>query len=159
MSNPTQYQHQPYGQQSNQQHGQQYNQQNHQQYNQQYSQPYGQQPYGQQTVQSYGQPYGPGVPQVIFVNASPAPVPAPEPKPSNGVGKAGFILAIISVCVGWLPYGGIAVWFVGFLLSFIGVFKNPKGFAVAGLIISLVALVEVIIAFTLLAAALGEIFR
>lgn len=152
MSDQQNYQRPPYGQQYNQQYNHQYGQNG-----QQYNQPYGQQPYGQQTVQSYGQPYVPGPPQVIYVNAAPAP--APEPKPSNGVGKAGFILSIIGCCVGWFPYGGFVLWFLGLLFSFIGMFKRPKGLATAGLIISLVGLVEVIIAFTVIMAFLGEVFN
>lgn len=129
--------------------GQPYNQQYNQYYNPQYNQPYGQPP-----MPPYGQPYVPGAPQVVFVNA-----PVPEVKqPSNGVGKAGFVFSIIGCCVGWFPYGGFAVWFVGLLLSFIGMFKRPKGLATAGLIISLVGLVEVILAFTVIMAVLGELF-
>lgn len=148
MSDQSNYQRPPYGQQ----YGQPYTQPYDQSYNQPYNQPYGQPP-----VQQYGQPYAPGVPQVIYVNAAPAP--APEPKPSNGVGKAGFILSIIGCCVGWFPYGGFVLWFLGLLFSFIGMFKHPKGLATAGLIISLVGLVEVIIAFTVIIALLGEIFN
>lgn len=105
-----------------------------------YQPPYGQQPYGQRPynppygqqppVPQYGRPYAP---QVVYV-----PVPQPVEKPSNGVGTAGFVFSLISLFLGWIPYIGWALWFVGALLSFIGVFKRPKGLAIAGLILSIV---------------------
>jgi hypothetical protein len=58
----------------------------------------------------------------------------------------GFILALISLISGFLPTAGWpawihvvtwVIWGAGLILSFIGIFKHPKGFAIAGLIISL----------------------
>lgn len=45
---------------------------------------------------------------------------------SNGTGTAGFILALISLVLSWVPGVGWIVWFLGFLLSFIGMFKTPQ---------------------------------
>ena len=56
---------------------------------------------------------------------------------TNGIGTAGFVLAILSLCLSWTPLAGFFVWFLGFLLSFIGMFKSPRGLAVAGFIISI----------------------
>ena len=64
-------------------------------------------------------------------------------KKSNGVGMAGFILALITLFVGWIPILGQIGWLsglIGIILSVIGVFKRPRGFAIAGIIISLVSL-------------------
>ncbi len=68
-------------------------------------------------------------------------------KKSNGLGTAGFILALISLCLSWLPGVGWAVWFLGLLFSFIGVFKSPRGLAIAGLIISLIDVILLIVVF------------
>ncbi len=71
-------------------------------------------------------------------------------KKSNGLGTAGFILALIAVCLSWIPIiqmvGGV-LWFLGLLFSFIGVFKAPRGLAIAGLIISLIDLIILISVF------------
>ncbi len=58
-------------------------------------------------------------------------------KKSNGIGTAGFVIAIISLFIGWIPFVGWVIWFLGLIFSFIGLFKSPKGFAIAGLVISL----------------------
>lgn len=60
---------------------------------------------------------------------------------SNGVGTAGFVLALISLLFSWLPGIGWVVWFLGFLLSFIGMFKSPRGLAIAGFLISIIDLI------------------
>ena len=60
---------------------------------------------------------------------------------SNGVGTAGFVLALISLMFSWLPGIGWVVWFLGFLLSFIGMFKSPRGLAIAGFLISIIDLI------------------
>ncbi len=60
---------------------------------------------------------------------------------SNGTGTAGFVLALISLTLSWLPGVGWGVWLLGFLLSFIGMFKSPRGLAIAGFIISIIDLI------------------
>lgn len=67
-----------------------------------------------------------------------------QPRKSNGLGVAGFILAIIALFLGWIPVIGWVIWFLGLLFSFIGVFKAPRGLAIAGLIISLIALLVIV---------------
>ena len=68
---------------------------------------------------------------------------------SNGLGKAGFVLSIISlalilfcICVPLALVVGIPASLIlcglGFLFSFIGIFKSPRGLAIAGLVLSLV---------------------
>lgn len=57
---------------------------------------------------------------------------------SNGIGTAGFILALISIFVGWFPFLGWLIWILGAVFSFIGLFRQPRGLAIAGVIISLV---------------------
>lgn len=85
--------------------------------------PAGQYPpgYGRQAWPSQGQPYAPG-----------------QQRPSNGIGTAGFVLAIVSVFIGWVPLLGWLIWILGAVFSFIGLFRQPRGLAIAGVIISLV---------------------
>ena len=70
---------------------------------------------------------------------------------SNGVGTAGFVLAIIAIFFGWVPFLGWILWALGLILSFAGVFKVPRGLAIAGLVISLIGII-------LLIAVFGAIF-
>lgn len=60
---------------------------------------------------------------------------------TNGVGKAGFIFALFGLFLGWVPAIGWILWFLGTILSFIGLFKAPRGFAVAGLVISFIDII------------------
>lgn len=69
---------------------------------------------------------------------------AQQPRKTNGLGIAGFIMALISLFVGWIPIIGWVLWFLGLLFSFIGVFKVPRGLAIAGLVISLLGLFAII---------------
>lgn len=61
-------------------------------------------------------------------------------KQKNGIGVAGFILALIAVFIGWIPVFGWIIWLIGLILSFVGVFRMPKGLAIAGLVISLIGI-------------------
>jgi hypothetical protein len=58
-------------------------------------------------------------------------------KASNGLGVAGFVLGLIGLFTPFLFLFG----FLGFLFSFIGVFKEPRGLAIAGLVISIISLI------------------
>lgn len=73
---------------------------------------------------------------------------------SNGMRIAGFVLALLAVFTGWIPVVGWILWFLGLIFSFVGVFRNPKGFAIAGLAISLIGLFLLLIVF----AAIGAVF-
>jgi hypothetical protein len=82
--------------------------------------------------------------QTIIVNQ--------QEKKSNGVGTAGFVLALIALFLGWVPVLGWIIWVLGLILSFVGVFKTPKGMAIAGLVISLIG---IILLLTVFGALLG----
>lgn len=115
-----------------QQQQQQYQQYQQQQYQQQYQQPYyQQQPQVQYTQQVYYQ----------------------QPK-SNGLGMAGFVLAICALVFCWVPVVDILLWALGLIFSFIGIFKAPRGFAIAGLVISLLFVVTAVVAFMAFGAAM-----
>lgn len=68
-----------------------------------------------------------------------------EARQTNGVGTAGFVLALLSLILSWVPVLGWIIWASGFILSFVGMFKNPKGLAIAGFIISLIDLIILIV--------------
>lgn len=76
-----------------------------------------------------------------------------EAKQTNGIGIAGFVLALIGLFLGWVPILGWVIWLVGIILSFVGIFKAPRGLAIAGLIISLIGVILLILVFGALGAA------
>ena len=68
-------------------------------------------------------------------------------KQSNGVGTAGFIISIVTLFLGWIPVFGWILWAVGLILSAIGLTKQPKGLAIAGLVISLIGIIFLLAVF------------
>ncbi len=64
---------------------------------------------------------------------------------TNGIGIAGFILALISLLICWIPILSWVLWVLGAIFSFVGLFKTPRGLAIAGTIISAVTLVILIL--------------
>lgn len=80
--------------------------------------------------------------QTIFINQS---------RGANSIGVAGFVLALIALVFGWVPILGWILWVLGLIFSFVGVFKQPRGFAVAGLIISMIGLIMMLVVFTAIA--------
>ena len=76
---------------------------------------------------------------------------------SNGVGVAGFVLALIAIFLGWVPVLGWIMWLLGLILSFVGIFKAPRGLAIAGLVISLIGIILILTVFGSL-LALGSKF-
>lgn len=63
---------------------------------------------------------------------------------SNGIGTTGFILSIVAIFLGWIPFLGWVIWLLGLVFSAIGVFRQPKGLSIAGLIISLIGVIILI---------------
>lgn len=66
---------------------------------------------------------------------------------TNGTGTAGFVLALIALFLGWIPILGWIIWVLGLVFSFVGIFKKPKGLAIAGLVISLLGFILLIFLF------------
>lgn len=108
------------------------------------------------------------------VPLSPTPISSPKIEPtlapqqqivieqpvneSNGVGTAGFIISLISLILSWVPGVNWGVWFIGFLLSFFGMFSKPRGLAVAGILISLIDLIILVAFVATLATIMSTIF-
>lgn len=101
-------------------------------------QPYQQQPPYQQPYQQppYQQPYAP---QQIIINQPPVK--------KNGIGTAGFILALLSLVLCWTPVLGFILWLLGTIFSVIGLFKAPRGLAIAGTVISFLGIIALILFF------------
>lgn len=85
--------------------------------------------------------------QTIIVNQ--------QVKKSNGIGIAGFVLSLIALFFGWVPVFGWIIWILGLILSFVGVFKEPKGMAIAGLVISVIGIILLLAVFGSAMAALS----
>ena len=66
---------------------------------------------------------------------------------SNGIGTAGFVLALIAVFLGWVPFLGWIIWMLGLIFSAVGLTRQPKGLAIAGLAISLIGIVLLLVVF------------
>ena len=86
-------------------------------------------------TQEYQNPQG----QTVIINQT--------EKESNGIGTAGFVLALIAIFLGWVPVLGWILWLLGLIFSFVGVFKTPKGLAIAGLVVSLIGIILLIAVF------------
>lgn len=74
-------------------------------------------------------------------------------KKSNGLGTAGFVLALVAIFLGWVPVLGWILWLLGLIFSFIGVFRMPKGLAIAGLVISFIGIILLLVVFGALLGA------
>ena len=71
---------------------------------------------------------------------------APQPvRRRNGVAVAGFVLSLLGLIFCWFPILNFFLVVPGLILSFIGVFREPRGKAVAGLILSAIAILTFII--------------
>lgn len=106
-----------------------------------------QQAYTDPQQQAYSQPQG-SVHSAVYVNSQ------EQPK-GNGLGVAGFVLALIAVFLFWVPVVGWVLWALGLIFSAIGVFKAPKGLAIAGLVISLIDLILLFVAVSAFAGFLA----
>ncbi|MDR0575186.1 MAG: DUF4339 domain-containing protein [Tannerella sp.] len=87
----------------------------------------------------------------VIVNSPPAA------KDTNGVGTAGFVLSLVGLFLGWIPVLGWLSWLTGLILSFVGIFKEPKGLAIAGLIISCIGLIVIILLAVFVGGLIGAI--
>ncbi len=84
--------------------------------------------------------------QTVIVNQS-------EEKRSNGLGTAGFVLALLGLIFSWMPGWGWVLWLLGLIISFVGIFRVPRGLAIAGLVMSCIALIILIV----VAGAIGTL--
>ena len=90
-----------------------------------------------QTAQGYGYSTPQGHKQIIINQQG--------GRNSNGIGTAGFVLALIALFIGWVPAVGWICWLLGLIFSCVGMGRTPKGLAIAGLIISVFGIVLIIV--------------
>ena len=86
-------------------------------------------------------------------NNTQRPVIIQERPSTNGMGIAGFVMALLTLFLGWIPVFGWVLWGLSLLFSFIGIFKRPRGLAIAGLILSIVGPVFIVFLYALIVAA------
>ena len=60
---------------------------------------------------------------------------------SNGIGTAGFVLSLLGFVFCWVPVLDWILWLLGLIFSFCGMFKQPRGLAIAGFVISCISLI------------------
>jgi len=77
---------------------------------------------------------------------------------TNGLGTAGFVISLISAIFFWLPFVSQILWVFGLIFSFIGLFKRPRGLAIAGFIISFVNLIVILVIILAFGLVLGGVF-
>ena len=122
------------------------------------------QPCGQGSGQPNGAVPGEAMPPAAEPQGGPAPMPGTpvqvvdrtgQPvavcyaggsgKRVNGLGLAGMIIGICGIFFGWVPVFGFLLSLTGLLLSAVGLAKRAEyrlnGFAVAGLVLNIVALI------------------
>lgn len=68
-----------------------------------------------------------------------------ESSQKNGMGTAGFVLALLGLILCWVPVLDWILWILGLVLSIIGVCRKPRGLAIAGLAISCLFLILVVV--------------
>ena len=78
-----------------------------------------------------------------------------EPQQKNGLGLAGFILALVGVFLDWIPVIGWLLWLLGAIFSIIGLFRQPRGFAIAGTVLSFLGFIVLLFVLGVFAAAVG----
>ena len=145
-SNPKLHQDEPH-QQFTPQYGQQSSQQVPPQYQQTPPPPYGQQSSRQvppQYQQTPPPPYGQQSSRQVPPQYSQPYYNQPQPSRSNGLGITGFVLSVLALLLGWVPVIGWIVWLLGLIFSLIGIFRKPRGLAIAGLLLSLLALIVIL---------------
>jgi hypothetical protein len=63
----------------------------------------------------------------------------------NGIGTAGFVLALLGLIFCWVPVLNWILWILGLIFSLVGVFKTPKGLSIAGLCVSLIGIILMLV--------------
>ena len=64
---------------------------------------------------------------------------------TNSKGVVGFVCSLLTMILCWIPLLGILLGIISFIFSILGLSKEPKGLAIAGLIISIVAIPFVVL--------------
>lgn len=73
----------------------------------------------------------------------------------NSLGTAGFVLAILAIVLCWVPVLDFILWILGAIFSVVGLFKQPRGLAIAGTVVSFIGVIILIILMVIGASALA----
>lgn len=95
--------------------------------------------YPPQQPQGQYPPQQPPYTQQIIINQPPVK--------KNGLGTAGFVLALLALVFCWIPILDFILWLLGAIFSVIGLFKAPRGLAIAGTVISFFGIIVLILFF------------
>lgn len=76
-------------------------------------------------------------------------------QPRNGIATAGFVLSLIGLIFCWFPIVNGLLVIPGLIMSIVGVCRQPRGKAIAGIIMACVA----ILIFIILASSVREYQR
>ena len=76
---------------------------------------------------------------------------------SNGIGTAGFILALLGIFFSWVPIVDFIFWLLGLIFSIVGLFKAPRGLAITGFVLSIIDIFIMIAIFGTIVAVVGEL--
>jgi hypothetical protein len=63
----------------------------------------------------------------------------------SGSSITGFVLGILALSLCWIPFFGLTVAVLGIVFSGIGMGRDLRGLAIAGLILSIIAVIPAII--------------
>lgn len=74
---------------------------------------------------------------------------------TNGLGTAGFVLSLLAFLFCWVPFVDVILWLLGAIFSIIGLFKAPRGLAIAGTVISFIGIIVLIVFFGALIGLAG----
>jgi len=83
------------------------------------------------------------------------PPPVHPPVEKNNIGLTGFILSIVAIVISLVPVVGWLCWLLGLILSIVGVFKKPRGFAIAGIVISFIGFIIMFLILGILGTAIA----
>jgi hypothetical protein len=64
---------------------------------------------------------------------------------SGGFSIAGFVIGFLALILCWIPFFGLIIAILGIIFSSLGMKKNLRGLAIAGLVISIIAVIPAII--------------
>lgn len=78
---------------------------------------------------------------------------------SNGLGTAGFVFAILSLLLCWVPVVDVVIWLLGAFFSFCGLFKSPRGLAIVGFLLSFIDIIILVTVFGALVSVFGNLFQ
>jgi hypothetical protein len=78
---------------------------------------------------------------------------------SNSMGTAGFVLALLGIFFSWIPIVDFIFWLLGLIFSFVGLFKEPRGLAITGFVLSVIDIFIMIAILETIVAVLSELSK